>query len=60
MQFGIMSVSDITSDSTTGHTSDDSERIAGILTIAQHAEEVGWTSSPSASTATRPSSPLHQ
>lgn len=41
MQFGIMSVSDLTTDPTTGHTPDDAERIASFLTIAQHAEEVG-------------------
>nr|WP_243442585.1 CE1758 family FMN-dependent luciferase-like monooxygenase [Schaalia vaccimaxillae] len=36
-----MSVSDLTTNPTTGHTPDDSERIAAILTIAQHSEEVG-------------------
>lgn len=41
MQFGIMSVSDLTTDPTTGHTPDDAERIASFLTIAQHAEEIG-------------------
>ncbi|MDR6868646.1 putative FMN-dependent luciferase-like monooxygenase [Microbacterium resistens] len=60
MQFGIMSVSDITADPTTGVTPSESERIRGTLTIAKHAEEVGldvfaigehhnppfWSSSP--------------
>jgi putative FMN-dependent luciferase-like monooxygenase len=41
MQIGIFSVSDLTTDPTTGRTPDDAERIAGILTIARHAEEVG-------------------
>ena len=41
MQFGIFSVSDLTEDPTTGHTPDDAERIAAVLTIAGHAEEVG-------------------
>ncbi|QWW19783.1 LLM class flavin-dependent oxidoreductase [Schaalia sp. 19OD2882] len=60
MQFGIFTVSDLTTDPTTGHTPDDAERIAATLTIARHAEEVGldvfalgehhnppfWSSSP--------------
>lgn len=41
MQFGIFTVSDETTDPTTGHTPDDAERIAATLTIARHAEEVG-------------------
>ncbi|MCI1788953.1 MAG: LLM class flavin-dependent oxidoreductase [Actinomyces sp.] len=41
MQIGIFSVSDLTTDPATGRTPDDAERIAGILTIARHAEEVG-------------------
>ncbi len=41
MQFGIFSVGDITTDPTTGYTPTDAERIQNILTIAQHAEEVG-------------------
>ncbi|MDQ0725748.1 LLM class flavin-dependent oxidoreductase [Microbacterium sp. W4I20] len=61
MQFGIMSVSDITRDPTTGVTPSEQERIKATLTIAKHAEEVGldvfaigehhnppfWSSSPS-------------
>jgi putative FMN-dependent luciferase-like monooxygenase len=60
MQFGIMSVSDITQDPTTGYTPTEAERIRDTLTIATHAEEVGldvfaigehhnppfWSSSP--------------
>ena len=60
MQFGIMSVSDITQDPTTGHTPSEAERIQAAATIAKHAEEVGldvfaigehhnppfWSSSP--------------
>ncbi|MFJ6653974.1 LLM class flavin-dependent oxidoreductase [Microbacterium sp. NPDC091313] len=60
MQFGIMTVSDITEDPTTGYTPSESERIQATLTIARHAEEVGldvfalgehhnppfWSSSP--------------
>jgi len=41
MQFGIFSVSDITTDPTTGHTPSEHERIKNIVTIAKHAEEVG-------------------
>lgn len=41
MQFGIFSVSDITTDPTTGRTPSEAERIASVLTIAEHAEEVG-------------------
>ena len=41
MQFGIMSVSDITRDPTTGVTPSERERIQATLTIAKHAEEVG-------------------
>jgi len=60
MQFGIMSVSDITRDPTTGITPSEQERIKATLAIATHAEEVGldvfaigehhnppfWSSSP--------------
>lgn len=42
MQFGIMSVSDVTADPTTGVTPSEHERIAGIVKIAQKAEEVGF------------------
>ncbi|MFT4258465.1 LLM class flavin-dependent oxidoreductase [Microbacterium sp.] len=59
-QFGIMSVSDITRDPTTGVTPSEQERITATLAIATHAEEVGldvfaigehhnppfWSSSP--------------
>ncbi|HWU28132.1 MAG TPA: LLM class flavin-dependent oxidoreductase [Microbacterium sp.] len=41
MQFGIMSVSDITQDPTTGITPSERERIQAAVTIAMHAEEVG-------------------
>jgi putative FMN-dependent luciferase-like monooxygenase len=41
MQFGIFTVSDVTTDPTTGHTPDDTERTRAILTIAQHADEAG-------------------
>jgi putative FMN-dependent luciferase-like monooxygenase len=41
MQFGIFSVSDITTDPTTGKTPSEAERIKAIVTIAKHAEEVG-------------------
>ncbi|GAA2919603.1 putative FMN-dependent luciferase-like monooxygenase [Microbacterium keratanolyticum] len=60
MQFGIMTVSDITQDPTTGITPSERERIQATVTIAKHAEEVGldvmaigehhnppfWSSSP--------------
>ena len=38
---GIMSVSDITQDPTTGITPSERERIQAAVTIAKHAEEVG-------------------
>src|SRR3954470_23077113 len=41
MQFGIFSVSDITTDPTNGRTPSEAERIKAVLTIAQKAEEVG-------------------
>ena len=41
MQFGIFSVSDVTTDPTTGHTPDDTERVRSMLTIAQHADQAG-------------------
>lgn len=41
MQFGVFTVSDITPDPRTGRAPDDTERVRSILTIAQHAEEVG-------------------
>jgi putative FMN-dependent luciferase-like monooxygenase len=41
MQFGIFSVGDITTDPTTGKTPTDASRLQDVLTIAQHAEEVG-------------------
>lgn len=60
MQFGIMTVSDITQDPISGHTPSEAERIQASVTIATHAEEVGldvfavgehhnppfWSSSP--------------
>ena len=41
MQFGIFSVSDITTDPTTGRTPSEAERLTAVLTIAKKAEEVG-------------------
>src|SRR3954464_3151284 len=41
MQFGIFSVSDVTTDPTTGRTPSEAERIKAIVAIAQKAEEVG-------------------
>src|ERR687895_182030 len=41
MQFGIFSVSDITTDPTTGRTPREAEGIQAIVTIAKKAEEVG-------------------
>src|SRR5918997_611139 len=41
MQFGIFSVSDITTDPTTGRTPSEAERIQAVLAIARKAEEVG-------------------
>src|SRR5918997_607582 len=41
MQFGVFSVSDITTDPTTGRTPSEAERIQAIVTIATKAEEVG-------------------
>ena len=41
MQFGIFSVSDITTDPTTGRTPSEHERIQAVVAIAKHAEEVG-------------------
>jgi putative FMN-dependent luciferase-like monooxygenase len=60
MQFGIFTVSDITTDPTTGRTPTESEKIAATLAIALKAEEIGldvfalgehhnppfWSSSP--------------
>ncbi|MCS5715660.1 LLM class flavin-dependent oxidoreductase [Herbiconiux sp. CPCC 205716] len=41
MQFGIFTVGDVTTDPTTGHTPDDTERTRAILTIAKHADQAG-------------------
>jgi putative FMN-dependent luciferase-like monooxygenase len=41
MQFGIFTVSDVTTDPTTGRTPTDTERTRAILTIAQHADQAG-------------------
>ncbi|WP_062201754.1 LLM class flavin-dependent oxidoreductase [Demequina salsinemoris] len=41
MQFGLMSVSDITRDPVSGTTPSEAERIKAIVTIAKHAEDVG-------------------
>lgn len=60
VQFGLMSVSDITQDPTTGVTPSEAERIQATVTIAKHAEAAGldvfalgehhnppfWSSSP--------------
>lgn len=41
MQFGIFTVSDVTTDPTTGTTPDDTQRVRDILTIAEHADQAG-------------------
>ncbi|WP_149205272.1 LLM class flavin-dependent oxidoreductase [Actinotalea subterranea] len=41
MQFGIFTVSDITTDPTTGRTPSEAERIKAVVAIAKKAEEVG-------------------
>ncbi len=41
MQFGVFSVSDITTDPTTGRAPSEAERIKAVLAIAEKAEEVG-------------------
>jgi putative FMN-dependent luciferase-like monooxygenase len=41
MEFGIFTVSDVTTDPTTGRTPDDTERVRAILTIAEHADQAG-------------------
>ena len=41
MQFGIFSVSDITTDPTTGRTPTENERIKAIVEIAKKAEDIG-------------------
>ena len=41
VQIGIFSVSDVTRDPVSGKTPSEAERIKDIITIAQHAEEVG-------------------
>ncbi|GAA3442824.1 LLM class flavin-dependent oxidoreductase [Planomonospora venezuelensis] len=41
MQFGVFSVSDITTDPTTGRAPGEAERIRAVVTIAEKAEEVG-------------------
>ena len=60
MQFGVMSVSDITEDPTTGRTPSEAEKIRNAVIIAKHVEDVGmdvyavgehhnppfWSSSP--------------
>ncbi|MFT4307479.1 MAG: LLM class flavin-dependent oxidoreductase, partial [Microbacterium sp.] len=60
VQFGLMSVSDITRDPVTGRTPSEAERIRATVTIARHAEQAGldvfalgehhnppfWSSSP--------------
>ncbi|WP_129668745.1 LLM class flavin-dependent oxidoreductase [Phytoactinopolyspora endophytica] len=41
MQFGVFTVSDVTTDPTTGRTPDDTERVRSMLTIAEHADAAG-------------------
>lgn len=41
MQFGIFSVGDITPDPTTGREPTEHERIKALVTMAEHAEQVG-------------------
>jgi putative FMN-dependent luciferase-like monooxygenase len=41
MQFGVFSVSDLTTDPTTGRTPTETERIKAVVAIARKAEEVG-------------------
>ncbi|WP_373285644.1 LLM class flavin-dependent oxidoreductase [Microbacterium sorbitolivorans] len=41
MQFGLMSVSDVTRNPLTGETPSEAERIRDIVTIAKHAEDAG-------------------
>ncbi|MBP2478936.1 putative FMN-dependent luciferase-like monooxygenase [Crossiella equi] len=41
MQFGVFSVSDITTDPTTGRAPSEAERIKAVVTIAKKVEEVG-------------------
>ena len=41
MQFGVFSVSDITTDPTTGRAPSEAERIKAVLRIAAKVEEVG-------------------
>src|SRR4051794_5348316 len=41
MQFGVFSVSDITTDPTNGRTPSEAERIRAVVTIAKKVEEVG-------------------
>jgi putative FMN-dependent luciferase-like monooxygenase len=41
MQFGVFSVSDLTTDPTTGRTPSEAERIKAVVTIAKKTEEVG-------------------
>ena len=41
MQFGVFSVSDITTDPTTGRAPSEAERIKAVLRIAEKVEEVG-------------------
>ena len=41
MQFGVFSVSDVTTDPTTGRAPSEAERITALVAIALKAEEVG-------------------
>ena len=55
MQFGIFTIADITPDPTTGKIPTENERLRSMVEQGKLAEQVGWTSSRSASTTTRPS-----
>src|SRR4051795_13733229 len=41
MQFGVFTVSDVTTDPTTGRTPTEAERVKALVAIAEKAEEVG-------------------
>jgi len=42
MQFGVFTVGDVTTDPTTGRTPTEEERIQTMVSVALHAEEVGF------------------
>jgi len=41
MQFGVFTIGDVTTDPTTGRTPTEGERIRAMMTIAEHAEQLG-------------------